>query len=151
MCRARLWTACWPARFKTATRAVIAAARWQKWVRFALVWLAVAVALVGIFKSNFTPFSSIMHNLAAYSLAGVFGLLMVGARWIVPGFPREFFSTSWLLVALLALTLVAAALGRVNTVGLEVAAFGLGITWLTGFVGTTEDTAKELEPDAFPE
>ncbi|MCB0160060.1 MAG: hypothetical protein KDD83_18135 [Caldilineaceae bacterium] len=129
----------------------VAAARWEKWVRFALVWLAVAVALVGIFKSNFTPFSSIMHNLAAYSLAGVFGLLMVGARWIVPGFPREFFSTSWLLVALLALTLVAAALGRVNTVGLEVAAFGLGITWLTGFVGTTEDTAKELEPDAFPE
>jgi hypothetical protein len=128
----------------------VAAARWERWVRFALVWLAVAVALVGIFKSNFTPFSSLMHNLSAYSLAGVFGVLMLGARWIVPGFPREFFSVSWILVAMLAATLVSAALGRTNTVGLEMAAFALGIIWLSRFVQTTEETARELEPDAFP-
>ena len=67
----------------------IAVERWTKWVRIGLIWLAIAVMLVGIFKSNFTPFSSIMHNLSAYSLAVIFGLLMLGGRWFVPGFPAS--------------------------------------------------------------
>lgn len=145
-----VWLGYFMSDYRICVRHGVAAARWERWVRFALIWLAVAVALVGIFKSNFTPFSSLMHNLSAYSLAGVFGLLMLGARWIVPGFPREFFSASWILVAMLAATLVSAALGRTNTVGLEMAAFALGIIWLSRFVQTTEESARELEPDAFP-
>lgn len=136
--------------FRILARHGVADPKYVRWVRFGFAWLAVAIMLVGIFKSNFTPFSSLMHNLSAYSLAAVFGLFMLGGRWYAPGFPREYKAASWLLVALLAGTLVSAALGRINTVGLELVAFALGMTWLSRFVGTTDNMARELEPEAFP-
>ena len=46
---------------------------------------------------------------------------------------------------------ISAALGRVNTVGLEIAAFALGMTWLSLFVGNTEQGSLKLEPDSFPD
>jgi energy-coupling factor transporter transmembrane protein EcfT len=107
--------------------------------------------LVGIFRSNYTPFSSLMHNLSAYSLALVFGLFMVGSRWMVPGFPKEFFAASWILVSMLVGVGISAGLGRMNTVGLEMAGFALGMAWLFLFVGNTEDNAVQLEPDSFPD
>ena len=48
-------------------------------------------------------------------------------------------------------TLVAAALGRMNTVGLEIVAFALGMAWLSLFVGQTERMGPELEPESFPD
>jgi hypothetical protein len=136
--------------FRILARHGIAETKYVRWIRFGFVWLAIAIMLVGIFKSNYTPFSSLMHNWSAYSLAAVFGLFMLGGKWYVPGFPREYATTSWVLVALLAATLVSAALGRVNTVGLELVAFALGMTWLSSFVGTTDNMARELEPESFP-
>lgn len=119
-------------------------------IRIALVVLGVGVALVGIFKSGYTPFSSLVHNWAAYSLAAVFALLMFGARWLVPGLPREFFTLSWILMSLLLATLLLAAIGYFNTVGLEMICFALGLMWLSSFVSSVSALAAEVEPEAFP-
>jgi len=119
-------------------------------IQIALLWLAIGIGFVGFFKSGLTPFSSLMHNLSAYSLAAILGLLMAGVQWLVPGFAREIFATSWALVAVLVATLLLAAFGYFNTVGLEIIAFALGLTWLSMFVRNTESTAAELEPSAFP-
>lgn len=129
----------------------IATERWVRWIRFGLIWLAIAVMLVGLFKSNYTPFSSIMHNLSAYSLAAVFGALMLSGRWTVPGFPREFHVMSWSVLAILVGTLISSAFGWVNTVGLEIIAFVLGMIWLSQFVGNTEGLSMEVAPEAFPD
>ncbi|MGL4649407.1 MAG: hypothetical protein ACRC1H_08355, partial [Caldilineaceae bacterium] len=111
--------------------------------------LGVGVRLVGFFKSNLTPFSALMHNLAAYSLAGLFFVLMLTPRWLVPGFPRVFHTLSLALVIVLAGVLVGRAMGTVNTVGLEIVAFALGLMWLSQFARNTESIAARLEPDAF--
>ncbi len=137
--------------YRILVREGIADKKFVRWVRYGFAWLAIAIMLVGIFKSNYTPFSSLMHNLSAYSLALVFGLFMLGSRWIVPAFPKEFFAASWILVAMLAGVGLSAALGRMNTVGLEMAGFALGMAWLFLFVGNTEDHAVQLEPDSFPD
>ena len=145
-----VWMGYFMSDYRILVRHGVAASSLAKWVRYGFAWLAIAIMLVGIFKSNFTPFSSLMHNLSAYSLAVVFGLLMLGGKWIVPGFPREFTVTSWVLVVLLVGTLISAALGRMNTVGLEIVAFALGMTWLALFVSNTDDMARQLEPESFP-
>ena len=106
--------------------------------------------LVGIFKSNYTPFSSLMHNLSAYSLALVFGAVHVWLSLDRARLSQEFFAASWVLVALLIGVLISAGLGRMNTVGLEIAGFAIGMTWLALFVGNTESSAKApAEPESF--
>ena len=53
---------------------------------------------------------------------------------------------SWTLVGLLGGTLVWGAMGKVNTVGIEVVAFSLGMLWLNQLANLTENMAGELEP-----
>jgi hypothetical protein len=145
------WMGYFMSDYRILVRHGVAAEKYVRWFRYGFAWLAIAIMLVGIFKSNYTPFSSLMHNLAAYSLAIVFGLFMFGGRWTVPGFSKEFFTASWVLVAMLIGAGISAALGRMNTVGLELVGFALGMLWLSLFVGNTESMAAQLEPDAFPE
>ncbi|MGL4649250.1 MAG: hypothetical protein ACRC1H_07565 [Caldilineaceae bacterium] len=131
-------------------RGEVALPRALTWLRVGMWWLAIGIALVGIFKTQDGVFSSIVHNLAAYSLAGVFGLLMLGLRWLIPGASREIKTLTWILLAALAATLVGAGIGYFNTVGLEVIAFSLGIMWLQSLTRATASTASELEPAGYP-
>lgn len=124
--------------------------RSRRWLWLALMALGVGLALVGFFKSGLTPFSSIMHNIAAYSLAGIFAALMVFVHRLVPSISREVRMTSWVLVTTLVGTLALAAVGYFNTVGLEVIAFALGITWLQMFTNAVHSDAVHLAPDAYP-
>jgi hypothetical protein len=119
-------------------------------LRFAFGLLAAGIMLVGVFIYGVTPFSSWMHNAAAYSVAGVLILLMLGIRRLVPALSHEFFATSWLLVTGILAALVAAAFGYFNTVGLELISFTLGMVWLQNFVHSVQTHASELEPEAFP-
>lgn len=127
----------------------IADARWVPLVRYGLIWIGVAIMIVGLFKSQLTPFSSLMHNIAAYSLAAVFGVFMVASRWIVPRFPAEFLATSGTVVIVLVGTIIWAIIGGVSTVGLELTVFGLGLVWLSQFARNAENLAIEQEPEAF--
>jgi hypothetical membrane protein len=135
--------------FDILLRHGIAAPRWDLLFRYGLIWVGVAIMIVGIFKSQLTPFSSLMHNVAAYSLAGVFGVFMLASRWVVPGFPREFLATSGTVVIALVGTIIWAIIGGVNTVGLEMTVFVLGLMWLSAFANTTENLAREKEPESF--
>ena len=146
-----VWRSYFLSDFRVAVRHGAAAERWAVWLGWALVWLAVGIMIVGIFKSRLNPFSSIMHNVAAYSLAGVFAVLMATTRWTVPRYPREFHLLSVTLVVVLLATLASRALHVVNTVGLEVVSFMLGLLWLVQFARTTESVAAHLERDAFPQ
>ncbi len=116
-----------------------------------VIWLAVGIALVGLFKTQATPVSHIVHNLAAYSLALLFGLWFLGLRYALPKMPPELATLSVVVAAVLVVTLLFAAIGYFNTVGLQVVCFGLGITWLQQVVRFAAAEAARLEPSLFPE
>jgi hypothetical protein len=118
--------------------------------RLAFTVLAVAIALVGAFPWGDSRFSSIMHNLSAFSLAGVFIFMLLFVRRLVPGFSRDFVIVSWSLMAAIIATLLLAAIGYFNTVGLEFVCFALIITWLQLFMRAVEIQGHKLEPTAFP-
>lgn len=136
---------------KVLVRHGAAQERSAKIVVWLLIALGVAIILVGFFPSSSTNmFSDKMHLVGAYSLGAIFAVLMAGVQWLAPGYPREFMVISWILVGLLVATLLLAGLGVFNTVGLEMIAFVLGMTWLALFASNTETKARELEPEAFP-
>lgn len=144
-----IWRTYLMSDYEILLRHGIASPNWSALPRYGLIWVGIAIMIVGIFKSQLTPFSSLMHNVAAYSLAGVFGIFMVASHWVVPGFPREFLATSSVVVAVLVGTIVWAIIGGVNTVGLEMTVFVLGLMWLSAFANTTENLAREKEPESF--
>jgi hypothetical protein len=116
----------------------------------AFIVLSIGIMVVGLVQYGVTPLSSFTHNAAAYTIAAMLILLMLGIRWLVPRLPREVFVTSWLLVGAVIAALIAAALGYFNTVGLELILFTLGMVWLQFFVRNVQTHAIELEPDAYP-
>ena len=144
-----IWYSYFMSDYGILLRHGIADARWAMVIRVGLLWIGVGVMIVGLFKSQLTPFSSLMHNTAAYSMAGVFLLFMLGARWIAPGFPAEFHTLSLTVVAVLIGTIAWAISGGVNTVGMEMTVFVLGLMWLSQFARNTENLAIEQEPEAF--
>lgn len=126
-------------------------ARGIYWLRLGLYWVAVALAFVGAFKTRDGAFNSFMHNFSAYSLAAILGAMMLGVRWVLPKLSPEFLTFTWMMVAALAFTLISAALGFINTVGLEIISFALGILWLQSLVVNVHGVARRLEPAAYPE
>lgn len=141
-----IWVGYYMSGYRVLVRHGLVSRKWAWGIRLALTWLAIAIMIVGLFKAHLSHFSSFMHNTAAYSLAATFGVLMIGSRWYAPGFPKEFGIMSWTLVGLLGGTLVWGAMGKVNTVGIEVVAFSLGMLWLNQLANLTENMAGELEP-----
>lgn len=136
--------------FKILERAKTLNKHSVKFTQYAFIVLGVAIFNVGMFPSRASDFSSFMHNISAYSLAGVFAIFMFASKWIVPKFSKEYFTATLVLLICLLSALFFAAIGYFNTVGLEMSGFVIGLAWLTQFVGSTETNAKELEPKAFP-
>lgn len=116
-----------------------------------ILWLAIGIALVGLFKTQADPISHWVHNLAAYSLALLFGLWFVGLKKAMPRIPPEVMTLSVVVAVVLVLTLIFAAIGYFNTVGLQVISFVIGITWLQEIVRFVSSEATRLEPASEPD
>ncbi len=146
-----IWNRYFMSDYRILLRHGIADARSARLVHYGLLWVGIAIMIVGTFKSKESVFGNFMHNLAAYSLAVVLLLFMASIRWIVPGFPPEFRALSTTILAILVGMLVWAVFGGVNVVGREVTVFSLGLMWLSQFARNTHNLAIEQEPDISPE
>jgi hypothetical protein len=122
----------------------------ERLLRLGFLLLSFCIMLVGIFIYGATPLTSFIHNAAAYSLATVLLLMMVGIYWLAPCLTREVFATSWILVAVIMVAVVAGAFGYFNTVGIELISGVLGMTWLQFFVRNVGTRVAEVESEAFP-
>ena len=122
-----------------------------RFFQISLVLLGILAALVGLFPSRVSDFYSIIHNLSAYSLAGILIAYMALIRWLIPKFSKDFINTSLVMTLVMVGVLVLAALKYFNTVGLEIMAFAIGGMWLSIFVKNIEMLAKSLEPEAYAE
>ena len=75
---------------------------------------------------------------------------MTGSSTSYRVLPRELRTLTWILLAGMVANLGLAAFGYVNTVGLEIICFGLGIVWLQSLARHAAATAHELEPGGYP-
>jgi hypothetical protein len=116
-----------------------------------ILWLAVALALVGLFPTQLGAISHWVHNIAAYSLALLFAIWFITLKRAIPETPPEMATLSVTAVVVMALTLFFAAIGYFNTVGLQVVLFVTGLTWLQEVVRFVSVEAKWLEPGLYPE
>lgn len=90
---------------------------------------------VGLFHYEAGTILVPLHNASA-GLLGVCGvILMVGARWLLPVFEREFYIYSWVTAAAMALFFVLTTKGVFFTLtGMEVVDFIIGGAWLIVFL-----------------
>ena len=70
---------------------------------------------------------------------------------LIPQFSPEVYATSYFLGATLVLGVIFVITGYFNTAGITLYGAAVAFTWLSLFVDTVEQTAKELEPVTFPE
>ncbi len=112
-----------------------------------ILWLAIGIGLVGLFPTQLGVISHWVHNLAAYSLALLFGLWFIGLSRALPNTPPELNTLSIAVAVVLVLTLIFAAIGYFNTVGLQVVSFVIGITWLQEVVRFVAMEAERIEPE----
>jgi hypothetical protein len=92
--------------------------------------IGLGIAGVGFFPYSFRPGYNILHDVSSHAMAGAFIVLMVGMRWLTPGFPRTFHIAS----ALMGITIVASAViwiaGGMSFVLFELVVFGAAVPWL---------------------
>lgn len=121
-----------------------------KWVNRGLAGLGVTIALVGIFENQVNDIYDFIHNVSAPMMGVIVVIMAFSLRRLVPGFPDEVYLSSYILGGLLVLGVFFVAIGYFNTAGITLYGGAIAFTWLTLFVGTVEQTAGELDPDAFP-
>lgn len=118
-------------------------------IRLSLGALGILVAGVGLFIFGASPLQTTLHNLSAYTMAGIVFLYMVGLWWLIPKFPRSFYVTTGMFIIAMIATGLLMVLGRMNVTQAEINGFFLGGAWLATFVNETDYLARRLAPEAF--
>lgn len=121
-----------------------------RWVNRGLTGLGITIALVGIFENQVNAVYDFIHNVSAPMMGVIVLVMAFRLRWLVPGFPNEVYLTSYVLGALLLLGVFFVAIGYFNTAGITLYGGAIAFTWLMLFVGTVEQIAVDLDPEAFP-
>jgi membrane associated rhomboid family serine protease len=70
---------------------------------------------------------------------------MIAVRWALPFFSREFYLTTWIMVAVLLSAVALHLLGSINVVGIELIAFALGGAWFLMFVKNVELLVEQTD------
>jgi hypothetical protein len=117
------------------------------WVRGGFIALGLLLTMIGIVPYGTDNVTNTIHDLSAYSIAGVLLVFMLMARRLLPQLPREFFVTTWVMVALLVGAVLLHFVGSINTVGVELLAFAIGGTWLLLFIKNVETFVERLSRD----
>jgi hypothetical protein len=145
-----IWSAYFMRDLRTLIRHGYATAMSEPWIKWSLIYVGVAIAFVGLFKTRATPFTSFMHNFSAYTVGIAIAIVLLGLRWFIPKLSPEFMSFTWTLAAVLVAVLIMAGVGYINTVGLEVIGFALGVLWMQALGSNVYHIAIKLEPESYP-
>ena len=119
-----------------------------RWGRTGLVALGVLMAMIGIIPFGIDGFFNTVHDLCAYSIAGILLAFMLTTRRFLPGLTPEFYATTWFTVVLLIVAVALHLLGSINTVGVELLAFAIGGSWFILFIKNIELFVEHIYPSA---
>ncbi len=123
-------------------------ARKVRWGRAGLVGLGVLMAMIGIIPFGINGYLNTVHDLCAYSIAGILLAFMLTTRRFLPGLMPEFYAVTWVTVVLLITAVALHLLGSINTVGVELLAFAIGGAWFILFIKHVELFVEHLNPGA---
>lgn len=119
-----------------------------RWGRAGLVALGVLMAMIGIIPFGIDGFFNTIHDLCAYSIAGILLAFMLTTRRFLPGLTPEFYATTWVTIVLLIVAVALHLLGSINTVGVELLAFAIGGSWFILFIKNIELFVEHIYPSA---
>ncbi len=92
------------------------------------------VALITVIPFGKGSLRDQIHDLSAYSVAGILLLYMLFVRKLVPYFSPEFYTTTWFMAGLLVVAVALHQVGSINTVGVVLLSFVLGGAWFILFI-----------------
>ena len=111
------------------------------WIVVLFALAGVALACIGLFPLHR---AELAHNIAAFALLGLLGVVAAATTWIVPGRPRVLIgTTAGVAAALVVAVLLWQPFGVYSATALEAVAVGLSLVWLT----TLLRTLAALAPD----
>jgi len=119
-----------------------------RWGRTGLVALGVLMAMIGIIPFGIDGFFNTVHDLCAYSIAGILLAFMLTTRRFLPGLTPEFYATTWFTMVLLIVAVALHLVGSINTVGVELLAFAIGGSWFILFIKNIELFVEHIYPSA---
>ena len=101
-------------------------------MRGLLAGIGISLAFVGLFVYDVFPLT---HNIAAFGMAALFGVIIIILPWLVPGFLPAFFVASYALIAgLIVSAWLFWGVGYFNLTIFELVAAAVIFTWLALFV-----------------
>lgn len=118
--------------------------RTVRWMRVSLVALGLLMALIGLIPFGEGSLRDQVHDLSAYSVAGILLVYMLLVRKLVPYFSPEFYTMTWGMAALLVVAVVLHLTGSINTVGVELLSFVLGGAWFMLFIKNVDLLAEHI-------
>lgn len=119
-----------------------------RWGRAGLIALGVVMAMIGIVPFGINGILNTVHDLCAYSIAGILLAFMITTRRFLPGLSPEFYVTTWFTIVLLIAAVALHLLGSINTVGVELLAFAIGGSWFILFIRNVELFVEHINPSA---
>ena len=100
-------------------------------IKAAFVFIAIALACVGIFPYEAESINATLHNLSAYGMVLGFLFLISTLRWTSPKLSPEFFVLSYMMGgALIVCYALFAFVGYFNLTAFELLSFGISFAWL---------------------
>jgi hypothetical protein len=100
-------------------------------IKGAFVFIAIALACVGIFPYEADTINATLHNLSAYGMVLGFLFLITTLRWTSPKLSPEFFILSYMMGgALIVCYALFAFVGYLNLTAFELLSFGISFAWL---------------------
>ncbi len=124
------------------------APRRAKFVRAGLIALGILLATIGLIPFGATSIRDMVHDLCAYSVAGVLLAFMLTVRRLLPFLSKEFYAFTWFMVVLLVSAVVLHLAGSINTVGVELLAFAIGGFWFMLFIKNVELLVEHISSPA---
>ncbi len=128
-------------------------------VRIALIIIGICLTCVGIFPVDRF---FLLHNTVATGMAVVYGILVIGMRWLIPSMPRVFILLGYVYIGVIVVLTVFFAIGYYNLTAVELVAAVLIFSWIilflrnasaigqTGHDVTDETGASDLAPASAP-
>ena len=100
-------------------------------VRIALIIIGVCLTCVGIFPVDRF---FLLHNTVATGMAVVYGIMVVGIRWLIPAMPRVFILLGYVYIGVIVVLAVFFAIGYYNLTAVELVAAVLIFSWIILFL-----------------
>lgn len=116
-------------------RVRLEAARWL------LVVLGILLTCVGVFPVDRF---FVLHNSVATSMVGVFLVITVGLRWLIPELPTSFVVLGLVFIGTILFASLLFAVGYFNLTAVELVAGVLIFSWLILFLRTVSATSSDL-------